>query len=176
MSDLLFIDVETTGLDPEVNEIWEVGAIDAKGHEHQWLFPTTLKGATSEALCMGQFLGRAPLAMNDEDIVRNRGQLLMLVTGRILVGNNVQFDANFLAKLLGSRPWHYHLIDVKALVVGKLHGLFEAGEYDPAYADRLVPPWDTAELLETIGLPTEKKHAALEDAYQAKAMYEWVMP
>lgn len=56
---LAFVDTETTGLDPDRHEIWEVGLIlrDGEGAEveYEWQLPVDLGKADPVALDIGQF-------------------------------------------------------------------------------------------------------------------------
>ncbi len=54
MTRLAFVDTETTGLDPDLHEIWEVGLIiDDK--EYHWFLPVDLGSADAFALNIGHF-------------------------------------------------------------------------------------------------------------------------
>lgn len=94
-------------------------------------------------------------------------QLVRLTAGRHLVGNVPSFDAAMLDGFLrrsGLVPaWHYHLVDVEAMVAGHLG---------------LGPPWESRDLSRRLGvaIPEGKdEHTALADARWAKAMYEAVL-
>jgi DNA polymerase-3 subunit epsilon len=160
---ICFVDIETTGLDPERHEIWEIGIVLGNGLEREYQLPVTLLHAEARALEIGGFLERH-MPSETEDVEDARRFLLNDLSGHVFVGNNPQFDAAFLSRFLGSAPWHYHLVDVKALCAGRL-----------AAGRRQTPPWSTAALLEAAGLPSETAHTALADAKQAKAMYDWAM-
>ena len=158
---LAFVDCETTGLDPARHEIWELAYIlEPEGKSFRALLPVTLSNADPAALEVGGFHQRYPQIANHEivDDAYCRRLVLRDLSVRVLVGNNPQFDASFLAAWLGSRPWHYHLVDVKALVAGRLG---------------IEPPWHTSELLEACGLDPMISHHALGVAEQARAMYHW---
>lgn len=67
---LAFIDTETTGLDPDRHEIWEVGLIvrheDGTEEEHQWQLPVDLGKADSIALNIGGFHDRRWSVYDDD--------------------------------------------------------------------------------------------------------------
>lgn len=170
MGSLAFVDTETTGLDSELHEIWEVGLIvDEK--EFVWQLPVDLGRADPVALRIGHFMepGRR---FAESDLTPQRyfaARFAAETRGRHLVGAVVSFDEERLRKLLranGACPeWHYHLIDVEALAVGYLAGL----------GVDLSLPWNSDDLTERLGLtiPDEsERHTALGDARWAKSIYE----
>ena len=167
---LAFCDTETTGLDPERNEVWEVGLIlrDSEGVEVErlWQLPVDLGRADSVALKVGKFYERRwdygeltrPVDFADE--------FAELTHGSHLVGAVPSFDDGFLKPLLRANRacpgWHYHLVDVEALAAGRL-----AAE----------PPWNSNELSQLVGVDPEDfdRHTALGDARWARAIYDAVM-
>jgi DNA polymerase III epsilon subunit-like protein len=166
-----FVDTETTGLDPERHEIWEVGLILPDGSEHSWQLPVDLSRADAIALNVGQFHERRKEAWKDgytdaDWLAEFSQRFVALTRGLHLAGCVVSFDAERLAKLLranGECPmWHYHLIDSEALVAGLLG---------------IAPPWRSSDLSLAVGVDPEQfdRHSALGDARWAKAMYEAVM-
>lgn len=142
---IAFVDIETTGLDPDVHEIWEVGLIDPDGAEHRWFLPVDLGRADPIALDIGGYHRRHPEGYNHDfatpsDFVGDPW-VLHAVTDpwdfaaafceltrprngeRVhLAGAVVSFDEERLRKLLranGACPeWHYHLVDVEAVAAG----------------------------------------------------------
>lgn len=179
-----FVDCETTGLDPDRHEIWEVGLIADEGTanggwtERRWLLPVDLGRADPIALRIGGFHERHPqgddyepvsgqLSRGESDAVGPFAQAFARLTrGAHLVGAVVSFDEERLRRLLranGACPeWHYHLVDVEALAAGKLG---------------IRPPWNSETLSLAVGVdPAEfARHAALGDARWAKAIYEAVI-
>src|SRR5580704_2133551 len=138
MTKLAFVDTETTGLDPDLHEIWEVGLIlreeDGREHEHRWYLPVDLGRADPIALKIGGFherYGNWPGRTLDDGTVlpEKSGQVSNLrsfaskfakwTRGAHLVGAVISFDEERLRRLLkanGACPeWHYHLVDVEAL-------------------------------------------------------------
>lgn len=165
-SQLAFVDTETTGLDPDRHEIWEVGLI-VDEMEHQWFLPVDLGSADAIALKVGGFHDRYQCGPNPTPLDEFSAEFASLTRGRHLVGAVVSFDEERLRKLLranGACPeWHYHLIDVEAMIVGRLRG---AGI-----------PWKSDELSRTVGVNPDEfdKHTALGDARWAKAIYETIV-
>ena len=184
MTGVCFVDTETTGLDPERHEIWEVGLILPDGSEYLWQLPVDLSRADPMALNIGRFHDRQAMAARtghtngDVTELVDRWQFARkfarLTRGLHLAGAVVSFDAERLWKLLranGECPmWHYHLIDVEALAAGHL------AEHD---VNRTLahPPWNSNDLSRAVGVDpdTFDRHTALGDARWAKAIYEAVM-
>lgn len=185
MSNLAFVDTETTGLDSDRHQIWEM-AIITESYEFEAHLPVDLARADPMALTIGRFYERRPrvapmldpgricrirwgaddkwLSMDQRDIAADVARFL---DGKHVVGAVPDFDARFLTRWLranGHAPtWHYHLVCVENLVAGKLG---------------LAPPWDSSALSAAVGVDrsTFDKHTALGDARWAKALYEAVMP
>jgi hypothetical protein len=142
VSGVCFVDIETTGLDPDDHEVWEVGLItpvvgataaEDGWNEQIWQLPVDLSKADPMALNIGRFHDRrlpadslVPLATFASEFVRD-------TRGLHLAGAVVSFDAERLWQLLrnnGECPmWHYHIIDVEALAAGWLAGRRHASDY-----------------------------------------------
>lgn len=185
MTRLVFIDVETTGVHPD-RRVWEIGMIERTSvmpDVEQHLFVDSrdldLGNADGRALNIGRFHERHPeMAPTVSDITRmvdeyQAMQIVERVTrDAILVGVNVQFDAEVLANRMryhGIYPaWDFNLIEVKSLCAGYLVGL---GGRLPA------PPWSSGQVTEWLGLPAldaDVAHTALGDARHVKEMFDVV--
>lgn len=172
MSEVLFVDTETTGLDPDRHEIWEVALVDAKDVYQVWQLPVDLGRADPRALAINGYYERA----GTERLVslpQFAEEFEVLTRGAHLAGSVVSFDEERLRRLLqwhGACPgWHYHLIDVEAMAVGYLHGR--------GPEPWLNLPWDSEELSRAVGVdpfPFDR-HTALGDARWAKAIYDTVI-
>src|SRR5690606_34858754 len=143
---IVFVDCETTGLDPGRHEIWELALI-VDDEEHVWTMDVDLSKADPDALRVGRYYERE----------RERGagipfevatEVWYLTTNRALVGINPAFDAAFLTRFLRSHgcvpKWHYHVIDVKAVAAGALKERARQtgdGGWSPG-----IPPWSTEDL------------------------------
>lgn len=124
--DLLFIDTETTGLDPKVHELLEVAAIRTSpdgqtiisAYEAK-LKPLHLETATPKAL---EINGYTPAEWTDEKCVAPQivaDNLTKMAQNTVLIGQNVSFDEGFLLPLFDNLkmkvPWGYHKVDTVAL-------------------------------------------------------------
>jgi len=176
MSNIIFVDTETTGLDPDRHEVWEIALIEEGGTEHEWrMKPERLRDADPGALRINHYYERIEAASRSITgntttffSLEGRGKIAWevarLTSGKHLVGAVPSFDANFLEQFLvreGYRPaWHYHLVCCENLAAGRLG---------------IAPPWDSRELSAGLGLDKidfGQKHTAIADARWAKAMYE----
>lgn len=166
MSGVVFIDTETTGLDPRSHEVWDIGLI-VDGREYEYhVRPTKPDVADSTALRIGRFYQRTRLTdwrWNDARIAAD--MVALLTADRMLVGVVPAFDAEFLRAFLvahGQAPaWHYQFIDAEVLAAGKLG---------------IAPPWDTADICRRLGVDPagEDRHTAIGDAREAKRLYDAV--
>lgn len=198
MTKLAFVDCETTGLDPERHEMWELAVIVRDGGnsmdgEWTWHLPVNLAKADPMALSIGRFYERrrrlpgwnCVLECRAANPARWRGttaksvasQVANLLDGAHIVGAVPSFDTGFLRPWLRANGhaacWHYHLITVEALAIGYLAGMRHPDEL-PA----LAPPWKSDELSRAILVAPpsdEERHTALGDARWAMRMYDGVM-
>ena len=112
---LAFCDTETTGLDPDRHEIWEVGLIlreeDGRETQHHWFLPVDLGRADAFALNIGHFHERHPdgggVPKGTDVYTTFLGEFARdfadLTRGAHLVGAVVSFDAERLTKLLRAK-------------------------------------------------------------------------
>jgi oligoribonuclease (3'-5' exoribonuclease) len=189
---VVFIDTETTGLDPVKHAIWEVGLIDAELVEHTWmvaLTETEINNADQFAMDIGKFHERHPqgfmtkvpdrLTPGEKGWAKREHSsagawtkdyvakiVASLTWGHHLVGAVPSFDEERLRRLLDvfniPHRWHYHLVDIEALAAGKLG---------------IAPPWNSHELSAAVGVDESlfTAHEALSDARWAKAVYDSVL-
>lgn len=167
---LAFLDLETSGLDPMVHDIMEVGLIMRRvppppdgwtETEIEFSLPFDPTKATPRALEVNGWGRRqfAPL----QDIIWAAEFLHTVLEDWLIVGNNVQFDVAFLRELLrkhGLTPsWNHRLVELKPLAGGALG---------------LAPPWSTDDLCRRLGVdpPDEDAHTALGDARWNKRFYD----
>lgn len=166
MSGLVFLDTETTGLDPRTHEVWDIGLI-VDGVEHEYhVLPRKADVADSTALRIGRFYQRTRLGSgwrwNDRQIVAER--IATLTADRMLVGVVPGFDADFLRAFLLANDyapaWHYQLVDAEVLAAGRLG---------------IAPPWDTQDICRRIGVEPAgetERHTAIGDAREARRLFE----
>lgn len=176
MTKLAFVDTETTGLNPERHEIWEVALVLREDHapetdartstttEHVWQLDVDLGRADLIALNVGHFQERRASREALTYTPHFLEDFIDLTWGAHLVGAVPSFDAERLERLArrhGFCPgWHYHLVDVEAVAAGALG---------------FRPPWKSEELSGSLGVAVpsgEDRHTALGDARWARDLYD----
>lgn len=167
---LAFVDTETTGLDPDLHQVWEVALVSDidPEKEHHWFLPVDLGRADPVALRIGRFAQRYDRGFGEQitDLETFAAEFAALTVGHHMVGMVPSFDEERLRKLLranGACPeWHYHLVDAEALAAGLLG---------------LAPPWDSDELSRAVGVDPGhfERHTALGDVHWTMAIYAAVM-
>lgn len=105
---LVYLDTETTGLDPQLHSIWEAAWAVDDGPIKSGLLEHHLKNADRKALEINHYDERANPPWADE------GALRLALDGATLVGANPAFDAGFLRARWGESPWRYRLFDIEA--------------------------------------------------------------
>lgn len=184
---LVFLDTETTGLDRERHQVWEIGAIvrteDVGDIEYQWMLRPDLRTADPTGLRIGRYYERMgavrasypggscwrvkhPVDTGGYAMDEVAAELARLLDGVTLVGAVPDFDAEILRRWLRRNgqagTWHYHLVDVETLAAGAL---------------RRPPPWGLDDLLADCGLVYDEadRHTALGDARMVRDLYDAVM-
>ncbi|MGW1267566.1 3'-5' exonuclease [Streptomyces sp. NPDC002491] len=185
---IAFVDCETTHLDAEIGEAWEVAVIlrtEKDGRltdtEHVWQFAIDRATADPEALRIGRFRERHLVDPSWGAAWTGPGPILpcsrrsaidaivTMLRGAVLVGSNPGFDERFLRKLVGpgGAQWHYRPYDIVQLAAAKI-GAQAAGPL----------PWSSYTLSRAAGVepPTEEAaHTALGDARWARDVHDAVM-
>jgi DNA polymerase-3 subunit epsilon len=171
--DLVFIDIETTGLDAHVHEIIEVAVVRveqrwADGEQPQFekkfswsvkIKPENLATADPVAL---RISGYIPSEWSTAISLKEALVLLIEKTdGAIMVAHNVAFDSHFLDTKLSDlgmkHTMHYHRLDTVSMAFAKLHNTPDASRYS------------LGELCNYFAITNENPHSALPDA---EACYE----
>jgi hypothetical protein len=181
-SKLVFLDTETTGLDPDRHQIWDLAFI-RDDVEHEYRFEPDLTKADPMALKIGRYYERT-LELDwkwngrAERVPDTAAEIARLLYGRHIVGAVPSFDDGFLKRFMLANgqavsTWHYHLIDVEALAVGFLANRESHDEGAPMPS----PSWKSDELSNALGVDPDEfdRHTALGDARWVKSQYEAVM-
>ena len=176
MSRLVALDTETTGLDPDTEDVFEIAVVDLQtGAEREWHLqprPEVVAAMHPKAVEVNRYPERvAEPDWNWHSTHHLDGPLRDLLDGAHIVGAVPDFDTRHLTSLyrrFGMEPprWHYHLIDVEAMAVGWLHAMTRDGDLE---GDDLALslPWRSDDLSRACGVepPSEdERHTALGDA------------
>ncbi|PIS12243.1 3'-5' exonuclease [candidate division WWE3 bacterium CG09_land_8_20_14_0_10_47_33] len=165
---LLFIDLETTGLDPTRHEIIEIGAILVSGKtlkiekEYQTrVKPEHPETADKKALKLS---GLSPTSWKKaKPLIQVLKELNKLAPGAMLVGHNITFDWTFLeiAYRNAGISWtfDYHRLDVLSIA------------YAYALNDPKIKRLRLQALAEHFSIKGGKKHRALGDARTAYKIF-----
>lgn len=111
-TDLVFLDTETTGLDPARHEVWEVAFAVNDGPIRIRYLTHSLRTADPKALELNGYYSRFREADVDSDV-----SLRSVLDGATIVGANPAFDAAFLRARWGVAPWHHRMIDVESMAL-----------------------------------------------------------
>lgn len=180
MIPIAFVDTETTHLNAEIGDAWEVAVIlreaDATHSpdtdtEYVWQIRPDLTVADPESLKIGRFDERFNVPANVDAaftgyeagpvVPMTREQAIItirsILRGAILVGSNPGFDDRFLRKLLGpgSAQWHYRPVDIATLAAGRklgLTGLARLAGVTPLPSDEVRFPFSSRDLSRWTGV------------------------
>ena len=127
MGTLVYLDVETTGLDPDVHHVWEIALAIDDGPIQSTMVSHWTYGADPEALKVSRYYERGGDALttggNPEQILAAEAieqTIYEALHNTTLVGANPAFDAAFLRARWGTAPWHFRLLDIEAYAMGAL--------------------------------------------------------
>lgn len=195
MKRVVFVDVETSGLDPARHSLWEVAIIDPGLSPmvfRRELSGTALAESEPAALIVNRYYERISekvppgvTLIQERDYVMAE-QIAQVLSGVVLAGIGPWFDAQFLNRFLrrnGQGPaWDHRLVNCKDLAVGWFMGEDFIPETEDAEvvaaARRLAeegPPFETRDLAMVLGIDRGDAHTALADVKLAKAFYDYAM-
>lgn len=99
---VVFLDVETTGLDPKTHEIVEIAivAIDGSVVLNTKVKPVNLETATEEALKVNGYADHPEWWDGAPTFEEIKDEVLAALEHKIIVGQNPQFDRNFVVEAL----------------------------------------------------------------------------
>jgi hypothetical protein len=129
MTHLVYVDTETTGLDPDRHQVWEIAWATEQRQVYSMVVPHTLTNADPVALALNGHDSRCPAGTSTNgheewgwsgaEMPAELAVRTMLV-GATMVGANPAFDAAFLRRRWGFAPWHHRLLDVEVFAMGAL--------------------------------------------------------
>lgn len=179
--DIVFCDLETTGLDPNRHAIVEIALIKGEEVYDKWIKLTVQELAVAEsiALKVNQYWARVQ-DVEDDRVVDSGNfprvyysrqeaayDIAQFTDGCILAGNNVKFDQQFLEVWLrkhGACPtWDYHVLDVPTYAAGFL----------TASSASAKPPFKSSFISQALRVPEpDEAHTAMGDALWSKRIWE----
>lgn len=115
----LFLDIETTGLNPLVHEVWEIGYTFDLDPVSAIQVPHVGASADPDALKMNGYY-RRNVVTHTSAWIEQRLRAKIAETRPTLVGANPAFDAAFLRERWGlwhEAPWRYRMIDIESMAL-----------------------------------------------------------
>ncbi len=177
--DLVFVDTETTGLDPKIHELIEIGFVRVKqlwieGQNPQFevveewsqkIRPEHIELADPVSLKVN---GYTVTGWSDAILLPEAFQIFSKkVEGAIMVAHNVSFDAGFLDMAFSKcgipNKMHYHRLDTVSMAYAKLHNLPDVTRYS------------LGELCKYFSIENENAHSALSDAKACFQLFKKLM-
>lgn len=194
MSDIVFMDTETLGLDI-ASPIWEFAAVRRyeDGTEGQLHLHIRHHATPWLADFPEEFARDYHARYSDRDSVsqlRAAELIVAFMAGRPhIVGAVPSFDTERIAHQLLRpnrirEPWHYHLIDIENVVVGYLRGERRVGIDDgmPEHIGNSIGrltslPWSSDHLSNAVGVNPDdfERHTAMGDVRWVMAQWDAVM-
>lgn len=175
---LAFIDVEMTGLNPDLHEILSVGVVLVR---QEWaretpsfeiieelelkVKPEHIQNADPVSLKVNKY---DPVDWTSAISLKEAMEILSKKTeGAIMVGHNVAFDYLFLDKAFRRAGYenkmHYHKLDTVSIAFAKLHGNKDIGRFS------------LQNLTEHFKIENKNIHTALGDARATLELYKKLM-
>lgn len=163
---IVFVDVETTGLDPRRHEVWEIATVERSGPARLW-YPELNRQKWGQAdptalEISGFWQRRESSPQSPREVAALLSDWLGGVT---FAGANPAFDDAFLSEFVRRHQypvtWHHRLLDVPVYVAGALG---------------LEPGLSLSEAAEAVGIDVSgyERHTALGDARLVRDVYQAV--
>lgn len=177
---LVFLDLETTGLDPGRHEFWELATFEPGRGWDLYHRNVYLQTADPISLQVGRYYERREaFALSGLEVTRVPDKTLakalaVQLAGAVVVGINPGFDLAFLERFLSTQgecgAWKHTPIDARLFAVGRL--MADVGRQADR-AQELEPPFSANWLAEYLAIEVRDRHTALGDVYLAVKFYEY---
>lgn len=167
-TDLVFVDIETTGLLPREHELLEIAVVRVSQDWSDGEMPRFTKIDEWSIKIKPEHIETAdPVSMKINNYTAGEWvdavsvkealtQFIEKTDGAIMVAHNVAFDSEFLNHYLAlhglSARMHYHRLDTVSMAFAKLHNTPDASRYS------------LMELCKYFGITNDRPHSALADA------------
>lgn len=162
MRALVFLDIETTGLDPDKHEAWEIAFAHEHGPVESAVLVHSLKTADPKALELNGYFQRFPNGARSTGPIVDI-QVRQALTGVTIVAANPSFDVDFLYRRWGVAPWHHRKIDVETMA------------YTVLQYDEMKGMKDISEDLRGMGFAVDQPdHTAAGDVIALRQCYQWL--
>jgi DNA polymerase III epsilon subunit-like protein len=180
--DLLFIDIETTGLNPLIHEITEIGAVKISQPDFNYIcgineriMPSNLQFADQQALRINRFeLSHWQGAGKDLNEVME--DLYRIGKDCVLVGYNITFDWSFIQRAFEQTrlpdPFFYHRVDVMSMAWAKFANTFEPRTDGKEF---YMSRFSLSECCYRFGIENEQAHTAYSDAKATMEVYKFLV-
>jgi len=166
MKEIKFIDVETTGLDPNKHEIIEIAIVPLEDGEtfwHSYIKPERIEDASPKALEINGYAKNPHLWDNAPTLAEVAPTIRSWLLDSLPAGQNIPFDMGFIQAALAKydlwRGISYHKLDVMTLAVEHL-------------APCGLTLFSLNNICDFLGISNEGAHSALADAIRAKQVYK----
>jgi DNA polymerase-3 subunit epsilon len=167
---LVFIDLEMTGLDPEMHKIIEIACLvvdpqtlRVKREYYAKVQPQHLETADPKALEMAGF-NQEVWGKEAKPIREVLEELNELAPGGIFAGWNIASDMSFLESAVRKEgillKYDYHRLDIASVV------------YDRLFGDKRLKEIKLTATCEVLGIPRGKKHTAMADTLATFKVYK----
>lgn len=204
MSDIVFLDTETLGLDLDA-PIWEVAAIRRSinagapscivetelhlfinAEPLPWLDSLPAEFADDYRTRFGQNYGKSLAPTVAAGVIHKFLDGRPHIVGAVPDFDTTRIRHQLFRPLLLPDPWHYHLIDIENVVVGYVHGVaaraidearMRGEEPNPALVNRRLDlPWKSDELSRAVNVNPDDyaRHTAMGDVRWTMAQWDAV--
>lgn len=158
-TDVVVVDLETTGFSPEMNEIIEIGAVKINGGKITDKFETYVKPNCPIPGKIHNLTGIGDLTVQDAPSIDVAlPEFIDFVNGAIIVAHNAPFDISFLTEKAGNLGIDFQPSSIDTLILSRM----------------LLPRNDRYRLdvvAETLNVTFDKCHRALDDCMIAAEIY-----
>lgn len=128
---LVFLDTETTGLNPDLHEVWEIAYAVEDGPINSGFVLHNAVGVDPQALAVNGYLERFHGDDHFKNAIRFELKVREALSGAEIVASNPPFDRSMLRARWGVEPWHHRSTDISSYakpLYGELLGLYKIAE------------------------------------------------